>query len=79
MWCQVCSSHIHASHKTPLNYNSKHRGKKSLTNKYMRNPAGIKLCISNQNTEFCLNLFLNNLLSKRWLRLIKCQVVGLLP
>ena len=40
LWCQVHSSHIHACHKTSLNYsNSKHRGIKSLMNKYMRNPV----------------------------------------
>ena len=47
LWCQVHSPHFHSSHKTALNYNSRQTGKKSLINKYMRNPTGIKrLCIS---------------------------------
>ena len=42
-WCQVHSSHIHVNHKIWLDYNnSKHRGKTSLINKYMKNPAVIK-------------------------------------
>ena len=43
LWCQVHSSHIHASHRTLLNYNnSKHGGKRSLVNKYMRNQTDTK-------------------------------------
>ena len=51
LWCHVHSSHIHANHKTSLNYNnSKQRGKKPMINKYMRNPADIKpLCITHPN------------------------------
>ena len=46
LWCQVHSPCIHSNHKT-INYNnSKQTGKRSLINKYMRNPTGIKLCIS---------------------------------
>ena len=52
LWCQVHSSHIHSSHKTSLNYNSKHPGKGSFINKYMRNPTDIKLCISHKNCLF---------------------------
>ena len=38
------SSHIHTSHKTTLKYykSSKHWGKRSLTNEYMRNPTDTK-------------------------------------
>ena len=44
--CQVQPPHVHASHKTTLNHNkNKHWSKKSLINKYTRNPAGILSCI----------------------------------
>ena len=53
MWCQVRASHIHANHEKSLNYNnSKHPGKKSFINKYMRNPTDIKLCMSHTNCLF---------------------------
>ena len=42
---------IRTNHKTSLNYNIERRGRKSRINKFMRNPAGIKLCISKQQTK----------------------------
>ena len=53
LWCRVLSSHIHANYKTSSERkkktgNNKHPAKKSFINKYMRNPADTKLCISHK-------------------------------
>ena len=52
-WCQIHSSCIHANHRTSLNYsNSKHWGKKSRINKYLKNPSDTKLCVWHQSCLF---------------------------
>ena len=49
LWCQVHSSHIYSKLKHLITTTAnKHHCKKSFTDKNMKNPTGIKLCISHK-------------------------------
>ena len=49
LWCQVHSSHIHSKLKHLITTTAnKHHCKKSFIDKNIKNPSGIKLCISHK-------------------------------